>query len=397
MNEVNMVEDKMSKKNGIVKKIWRPMSRSICSAAFAAGFFLTSALLTPADASSRIKDVASFEGVRDNMLVGYGLVVGLNNTGDTLDDGHFTKQSLLAMLERLGVKPTEEGLDSSNVAAVMVTASLPGFTRQGTRIDVTISALGNSSSLLGGTLLVTPLLGADGEVYAVAQGQIAVGGFQAQGENETITKGVPTSGRIANGGIVEREIGFELASLKRVRVSLRNPDFTTARRMAQAINAFLGTTAARPSDPATVELRVPRGYEDNVVGLLTDIEQLRIEPDQLAKIVIDEQSGTIVMGENVRISTVAIAQGSLTIRITETPQVSQPGPFAQAGTTQTVGRSDVQIDEGADKKFSVVQTGVTLQELVNGLNALGIGPRDLITILQAIKAAGALQAEIVVL
>ncbi len=397
MNEVNMVEDKMSKKNGIVKKIWRPMSRSICSAAFAAGFFLTSALLTPADASSRIKDVASFEGVRDNMLVGYGLVVGLNNTGDTLDDGHFTKQSLLAMLERLGVKPTEEGLDSSNVAAVMVTASLPGFTRQGTRIDVTISALGNSSSLLGGTLLVTPLLGADGEVYAVAQGQIAVGGFQAQGENETITKGVPTSGRIANGGIVEREIGFELASLKRVRVSLRNPDFTTARRMAQAINAFLGTTAARPSDPATVELRVPRGYEDNVVGLLTDIEQLRIEPDQLAKIVIDEQSGTIVMGENVRISTVAIAQGSLTIRITETPQVSQPGPFAQAGTTQTVGRSDVQIDEGADKKFSVVQTGVTLQELVNGLNVLGIGPRDLITILQAIKAAGALQAEIVVL
>jgi len=331
------------------------------------------------------------------MLVGYGLVVGLNNTGDTLDDGHFTKQSLLAMLERLGVKPTQEGLDSSNVAAVMVTASLPGFTRQGTRIDVTISALGNSSSLLGGTLLVTPLLGADGEVYAVAQGQIAVGGFQDQGENETITKGVPTSGRIANGGIVEREIGFELASLKRVRVSLRNPDFTTARRMAQAINAFLGTTAARPSDPATVELRVPRGYEDNVVGLLTDIEQLRIEPDQLAKIVIDEQSGTIVMGENVRISTVAIAQGSLTIRITETPQVSQPGPFAQAGTTQTVGRSDVQIDEGADKKFSVVQTGVTLQELVNGLNALGIGPRDLITILQAIKAAGALQAEIVVL
>jgi len=397
MNEVNMVEDKMSKKNGIVNKIWRPIGWSICSAAFAAGFFLTSTLITSADASSRIKDVASFEGVRDNMLVGYGLVVGLNNTGDTLDDGHFTKQSLLAMLERLGVKPTQEGLDSSNVAAVMVTASLPGFTRQGTRIDVTISALGNSSSLLGGTLLVTPLLGADGEVYAVAQGQIAVGGFQDQGENETITKGVPTSGRIANGGIVEREIGFELASLKRVRVSLRNPDFTTARRMAQAINAFLGTTAARPSDPATVELRVPRGYEDNVVGLLTDIEQLRIEPDQLAKIVIDEQSGTIVMGENVRISTVAIAQGSLTIRITETPQVSQPGPFAQAGTTQTVGRSDVQIDEGSDKKFSVVQTGVTLQELVNGLNALGIGPRDLITILQAIKAAGALQAEIVVL
>ena len=212
-----------------------------------------------------------------------------------------------------------------------------------------------------------------------------------------MTKGVPTSGRIANGGIVEREIGFKLATMKRVRVSLRNPDFTTARRMSQAINAFLGTDAARPSDPGTIELAVPEGYEENVVGLLTDIEQLRIEPDQLARIVIDEQSGTIVMGENVRISTVAIAQGSLTIRISEAAQVSQPGPFAEVGTTTTVARTDIQVDEGADQKLTVVQPGVTLQELVNGLNSLGIGPRDLITILQAIKTAGALQAEIVVM
>tara|TARA_B100000315_G_scaffold250360_1_gene283037 strand:+ start:7333 stop:8556 length:1224 start_codon:yes stop_codon:yes gene_type:complete len=309
--------------------------RSIFRAGVLAGLLVAfSASIT--HASSRIKDIASFEGVRDNLLVGYGLVVGLNGTGDGLEDGHFTKQSLLAMLERLGVKPTEAGLDSDNVAAVMVTASLHAFARQGSRIDVTVSALGDSSSLLGGTLLVTPLLGADGEVYAVSQGQVAVGGFTAGGAGETVTKGVPTSARIANGGIVEREIKFDLAALKKVHVSLRNPDFTTARRMAQAINAFLGTDAARPSDPGTLVVRIPSDYEENVVGLLTDIEQLRIEPDQLARVIIDEQSGTIVMGENVQISTVAIAQGSLTIRITETPQVSQPGPFAEVGTTTTL-------------------------------------------------------------
>lgn len=352
---------------------------------------------TSALGASRIKDIADFEGIRENLLVGYGLVVGLNNTGDTLADGHFTKQSLLSMLERLGVKPTEDGLDSRNVAAVMVTAVLPAFARQGGRIDVTVSALGDSQSLLGGTLLVTPLLGADGEVYAVSQGQVAVGGFSAGGAAETVVKGVPTSGRIANGGIVERETGFNLASLRTVKINLRNPDLTTARRMAQAMNAFLGTDAARPSDPSTVQLSVPRNYQGNVVGLLTDIEQLRIEPDQLARLIIDEQSGTIVMGENVQISTVAIAQGSLTIRITETAQVSQPGPFAEAGTTTTVPRTNVEVDESEGNRLAVVEPGVTLQDLVNGLNALGIGPRDLITILQAVKAAGALQAEIVVM
>ena len=361
-----------------------------------AGIFITF-FTTFADASSRIKDIANFEGVRENMLVGYGLVVGLNGTGDSLKDGHFTKQSLLAMLERLGVKPTQGGLDSDNVAAVMVTASLQAFARQGSRIDVTVSSLGDAKSLLGGTLLVTPLLGADGEVYAVSQGQVAVGGFTAGGAGTTVTKGVPTSARIANGGIVEREIKFNLASLKKVHISLRNPDFTTARRMAQAINAFLGTNAARPSDPGTLVVSVPSDYRDNVVHLITDIEQLRIEPDQLARIIIDEQSGTIVMGDNVQISTVAIAQGNLTIRVTETAQVSQPGPFAEVGETTTVPRTDVNVDEGKDKKLMVVRSGITLQDLVNGLNLLGIGPRDLITILQAVKAAGALQAEISVM
>lgn len=346
---------------------------------------------------SRIKDITEFEGVRDNMLVGYGLVVGLNGTGDSLKDGHFTKQSLKAMLNRLGVKPTDAGLDSKNVAAVMVTAKLPPFSRKGSRIDVTVSSLGDSSSLLGGTLLVTPVLGADGEVYAVAQGQLAVGGFTAAGNAETITKGVPTSARIANGGIVEREVKFELENLKKVKMTLRNPDFTTARRIAQAVNAFLGTSAAAAIDTTTVQIRVPKDYEGNVVNLLTDVEQLRIKPDQLARVIIDEQSGIIVMGENVRISTVAIAQGNLTIRITEAQQVSQPGPFAEVGTTATTNRTDVGVDQEADNRLAVFNEGVTLQEMVNGLNALGIGPRDMITILQAIKASGAMQASIEVM
>ena len=366
-------------------------------AALAAGFGMLGIVSSAAEASSRIKDIVTIEGIRDNMLVGYGLVVGLNNTGDSLTDGHFTKQSLLAMLDRLGVKPTESGLDSENVAAVMVTAVLPPFSRQGSRIDVTVSALGDAESLLGGTLLVTPLLGADGEVYAVAQGQLAVGGFTAVGTAETITKGVPTSARIANGAIVEREVGFEIGNMATVKINLRNPDFTTARRISQAINAFLGTDAARPSDPATVQLRVPSDYDNQVVNLLTDIEQLRIEPDQLARVIIDEQSGTIVMGENVRISTVAIAQGSLTIRITESEQVSQPGPFAEVGETTTVDRTEIDVEEGADNQLTVLPAGVTLEQLITGLNSLGIGPRDLITILQTIKAAGALQAEIEVL
>lgn len=373
--------------------------RTIVGKTMAMGLALLMGLsiASEAQSASRIKDIVTFEGIRDNMLVGYGLVVGLNGTGDSLADGHFTKQSLKSMLNRLGVKPTDNGLDSANVAAVMVTATLPPFARRGSTVDVTVSALGDASSLLGGTLLVTPLLGADGEVYTVAQGNLAVGGFTAGGAAETVTKGVPTSARIANGAIVEREIDFELAGMESVKLNLRNPDFTTARRIAQAVNAFLGTGAARSTDPSTVAISIPRAYDGNVVNLLTDIEQLRITPDQMAKVIIDEQSGTIVMGDAVRISKVAIAQGSLTIRITEAEQVSQPGPFAEAGTTETVDRTNIGVDEGGDSRLTVMDGGVTLQELVNGLNSLGIGPRDMITILQAVKAAGALQAEIEVM
>lgn len=385
------------KSNGSTPKTRQMLMQSISAALACLAILMALAWASPANAASRIKDVVDFEGVRDNMLVGYGLVVGLNGTGDSLTNGHFTKQSLQSMLNRLGVKPTDSGLDSDNVAAVMVTTALPAFSSKGSRVDVTVSALGDASSLLGGTLLVTPLLGADGEVYAVAQGQVAVGGFTSGGDAETVTKGVPTSARIANGAIVERELKFDMDAMSSVKLALRNPDFTTARRIANALNAFLGTTAASATNPSAVELKVPSAYRGQTVNLLTDIEQLRIEPDQIARIIIDEQSGVIVMGEDVRLSTVAIAQGNLTIRITETEQVSQPGPFSTTGTTTTVARTDIQVDQGQDNKLTVVQDGVSLQDFVNSLNALGIGPRDMITILQAVKAAGALQAEIEVM
>ncbi len=348
-------------------------------------------------AQSRIKDIANFEGMRDNLLVGYGLVVGLNGTGDDLSSAPFTRESLIGMLQRLGISARDDELDTDNVAAVMVTANLPAFARQGTRIDISVSALGNANSLLGGTLLVSPLLAADGEVYAVAQGSIAVAGFSAEGDGESVTKGVPTSGRIPNGAIVEREIAFDMAELKTVKISLRNPDLTTARRLAEKVNTFLGIPAARSTDPGTVLLEVPKRYKGDTVALLTDIEQLRVKVDQMARVVINERSGVIVMGENVRISTVAIAQGNLTIRITETAQVSQPSPFSTTGTTETVPRTSIEIEEDAQRRLAVLAEGVSLQEMVNGLNALGIGPRDMITILQAVKAAGALQAEIEVM
>ena len=347
----------------------------------------------PAASFSRIKDLADVEGIRDNMLIGYGLVVGLNNTGDSLKNSPFTQQALQTMLERLGVNTRGSAINTKNVAAVMVTANLGPFAAQGTHLDVTVSAMGDAKNLQGGALLATPLLGADGQVYALAQGPLAVGGFSAQGQAASVTRGVPTSGRISNGAIVEREIGFTLANTQSLRLSLRNPDLTTAQRVAQAINRYLGEPAAAATNPSTIQLNRPATYP-NVVALLTDIEQLKVDPDLPAKVVIDEQSGVIVMGSDVRISTVAIAQGNLTIRVTETPQVSQPQPFSTGGQTQVVPRTDIQVDEDMGKKIVVLHPGVSLEELVNGLNALGIGPRDMISILQAIKAAGALQAEI---
>jgi flagellar P-ring protein precursor FlgI len=346
-------------------------------------------------ATSRIKDLANIEGVRQNQLIGYGLVVGLNGTGDTLNNIPFTRQSLQAMLERLGVNIRGQQLRTGNVAAVMVTANLPPFGTQGTRIDVTVSALGDSKSLQGGTLLVTPLLGADGNVYAVAQGSLAIAGFQAEGDAAKIVRGVPTVGRIANGAIIEREIDFQLNRLDKVRLALRNADFTTAKRIAAAINDYMGSATAEPLDQSTVQITLPGKSDTNMVALLTEIEQLQIEPDLAAKIVIDERSGVIVMGRDVRVSTVAVAQGNLTVTISESPQVSQPAPFSR-GETRVVPRTRIGVQEDG-RKFAVVREGVSLQQLVDGLNALGIGPRDLIAILQAIKAAGAIQADIEVM
>ncbi len=346
-------------------------------------------------AASRIKDLADVEGVRENQLIGYGLVVGLNNTGNSLNNSPFTKQSLQAMLERLGVNIRGAQLRTGNVAAVMVTANLRAFATQGTRLDVVVSALGDAKSLQGGTLLVTPLLGADGNVYAVAQGTVAVAGFQAEGDAAKIIRGVPTVGRISNGALVEREIEFALNRMTTVRLSLRNPDLTTAKRIAGAINDFLGAPVAELIDRATVAITVPPKYQGNLVSLLTEIEPIVIEPDHPAKVVIDERSGIIVMGRDVRVSTVAVAQGNLTVTITEQPQVSQPNPFTR-GQTRVVPRTNIQVQEDG-RKFGLVNEGISLKELVDGLNALGVGPRDLISILQAIKASGAIQAEIEVM
>ncbi len=360
-----------------------------------AAILVAPGMIAPAAAVSRIKDIADFEGVRENQLVGYGIVVGLNGTGDDLESAVFTRESLIGMLERLGVNARDEDLETDNVAAVMVTASLPPFARQGTEIDVTISALGDATSLQGGTLLVTPMVGADGEVYAVAQGQVTISGFSAVGAAESVTRGVPTSGRIARGAIVEREVPFDMASLETVNIALRNPDFTTARRIANAVNTQIGHEVAHAQDSGTVVLNVFAGG-GNPAALLTEIESLPIEPDLPARVVIDENTGVIVMGDKVRISKVAVAQGNLTIRITETPQVSQPNPFSDTGVTVVVPRTNVEIEEDADRKLAVLDPGVTLEELVTGLNSLGVSPRDMIAILQTIKTAGALQADLMV-
>ena len=345
-----------------------------------------------ATAQVRIKDIADVEGIRENQLVGYGLVVGLNGTGDRLENAVFTRQSLIGKLERLGVNTRDQAaqLQTKNVAAVMVTANLPAFARGGSRIDVAVSALGDAKDLTGGTLLVTPLLGADGEVYAVAQGALATSAIAARGAAASVTRNIPTAARISNGATVEREIPNVLGARPELRLGLRNPDLTTARRIQAVINTALGGGVASARDPRTVALNLSGR---NVVDALGVIEDLRVEPDSPAVVVIDEASGTIVMGANVRISTVAIAQGNLTIRVTETPEVSQPAPLSN-GRTTTVPRTSVQVDDSADKRLGIIRGSVTLRDLVASLNSLGVGPRDMISILQSIKAAGALQADL---
>ncbi len=344
-----------------------------------------------AHADVRIKDIASFEGVRENQLVGYGLVVGLDGTGDRLRNSPFTQRSLEGMLERLGVgNLSTETMRTANTAAVIVTANLPPFARRGSTIDVVVSSLGDADSLRGGTLIVTPLAGADGAVYAVAQGPIAVAGYAAQGLNASIVEGVPTVARIENGATVENEVGLSFNSLHSVRIALRTPDFTTAARVQDVINRAIGPNTAVALDPGTIEVR-PHGKSD-IFGLMAEIEGLRIQPDGIAKVVIDARSGTIVIGADVRIARVAVSQGGLTVIVREDIEVSQPAPFS-IGETVVVPQTNVQVQE-RETQFTVLEGDVSLQRLVDGLNAIGLGATQTISILQAIKAAGALYADL---
>ncbi|MAI89013.1 MAG: flagellar biosynthesis protein FlgA [Hyphomonadaceae bacterium TMED5] len=370
------------------------MRQFIRHSALALTLAFSAAFSMPASAGSRLKDIVDIEGVRENQLIGYGLVVGLNGTGDSLRNSPFTRQSLEAMLERLGVNTRDQNLNTRNVAAVMVTANLPAFATNGSRIDVSVSSLGDAGSLSGGILLVTPLVGADGQVYAVGQGPVAAGGFAASGDSGTsVIRNVPTIGRIPNGALIEREVEFALAHQSSLRLALRNPDFTTSQRIAVAINAYMGMDLAVAEDSGTV--RITRPPNRDMTSLITEIENLVVEPDQPARIVIDEASGVIVMGETVRVSTVAIAQGNLTIQISEQPAISQPAPFSD-GETTVVPQSGVQVLEDGTG-LAVLDGGVPLRDLVDGLNALGVTPRDMISILQALKASGALQADIEVM
>jgi flagellar P-ring protein precursor FlgI len=340
----------------------------------------------------RIKDLVEFDGVRANDLVGYGLVVGLNGTGDGLRNAPFTEEIMSNLLERLGVNVTGEQYQPKNVAAVFVTATLPPFARAGGQIDVTVSAIGDAKSLLGGTLIMTPLNGADGQIYAVAQGAIIAGGISAEGEASKTVKGVPTAGMIPSGGRVEREVDFDFTQLDSMRLGLREPDFTTAARIESAINQQMGNGFAEMLDAGTVLLNT-KGRSP--AHLVSKIENIEVRPETKARVVVDQRSGTIVMGEDVRISRVAVAQGNLTLRIDETPMVVQPNPFSE-GETIVVPRSAVDIQNAPGTGLAEVSGGTNLSEVVAGLNALGVAPHDMIDILKSINAAGALHAEFVV-
>ncbi len=343
----------------------------------------------------RIKDLVEFDGVRGNDLVGYGLVVGLNGTGDGIRNAPFTEEIMSNILERLGVNVTGEQFRPKNVAAVFVTATLPPFARAGGRIDVTISAIGDAKSLLGGTLIMTPLNAADGQIYAVAQGTIIAGGAAAEGDAGGVVQGVPTAGVIPAGAYVEREVDFDFATLGSLRLGLRVPDFTTAGRIEQAINRDFGRRVALMLDSGTVQLDITATKMRSPAHALGRIENISVQPERKARVVVDQRSGTIVMGDEVRISRVAVSQGNLTLRIQEAPIAVQPNPFSE-GQTVVVPRTDAQIDEEPGIGLAEIPEGTSLSEVVAGLNALGVAPRDMIDILKSIKAAGALHAEFIV-
>ncbi len=347
-------------------------------------------------AEARIKDLVEFDGVRGNDLVGYGLVVGLNGTGDGLRNSPFTEEALVNLLERLGINVSGEQFRPKNVAAVLVTGMLPPFARAGGQIDVTVSAIGDSKSLRGGTLIMTPLNAADGNIYAVAQGSIIAGGVSVSGDGAEITKGVPTSGVIPSGARVEREVEFALSDVRNMRMALRNPDFTTAARIEKAINERFGKNVASMMDSGTIGLDIRASGAPSAAHLISVLENIEVAPAQKARVVVDQRSGTIVLGSDVRISRVAISQGNLTLRVKEEPIVVQPNPFSQNGETIVVPRTTVGIEEEKGIGLALVDDAVSLPEVIEGLNALGVSPQDMIDILKAIKAAGALHAEFIV-
>ena len=357
---------------------------------------LCALLALPAGAAPiRIKDLVEFDGVRGNDLVGYGLVVGLNGTGDGLRNAPFTEEIMSNILERLGVNVAGEDFRPKNVAAVLVTGTLPPFARAGAQIDVTVSAIGDAKSLLGGTLVMTPLNAADGQIYAVAQGTIIAGGASAEGQGASVVQGVPTAGTIPSGARVEREVEFDFAGLGQMRLALRTPDFTTAGRIETAVNAEFGRGVAEMVDPGTVVLNIAAARSGSPAHVLGRVENLLVEPEQRARVVVDQRSGTIVMGADVRISRCAVSQGNLTLRVEEAPVAVQPNPFA-AGETVVVPRSSASVTEEPGLRMAEIPEGSTLSDVVAGLNALGVSPRDMIDILKSINAAGALHAEFLV-
>ncbi|MGO4707363.1 flagellar basal body P-ring protein FlgI [Microvirga sp. 2MCAF38] len=347
------------------------------------------------EAATRIKDIATVQGIRDNQLIGYGLVMGLQGTGDTLRNAQFTEHSLQSMLDRMGVNVRDLTLRTRNVAAVIVTADLPAFVGAGSRIDVTVTSMGDATSLKGGSLMLTALLGADGQVYAAAQGPIAVSGFSATGQAETLTQGVATAGRIPNGALIEREVAGGFREMPSLVLELKNPDFKTATLMTDAINAYsmrrYGKRVATPRNYRSIVLQKPSDIGST--RFIAEIGDLLVQPDTPARVVVDQRTGTVVIGRNVQISTVAMTHGNLTVRVTEAPQVSQPEPFSQ-GRTVVVPRTQIQANE-QDGHLAIIG-GSDLQTLVKGLNQIGLKPTDIIAILQAVKTAGALQAELVV-
>ncbi|MDR1124683.1 MAG: flagellar basal body P-ring protein FlgI [Deltaproteobacteria bacterium] len=343
--------------------------------------------------AARIKDIASFGGVRDNQLIGYGLVVGLQGTGDKKDSA-FTMRTMVSMLEKMGVSVDQKQMKPKNVAAVMVTARMPISSKPGSRMDVTVSSLGDATSLLGGVLLQTPLKGVDGKIYALAQGSMTIGGFSISGDTANAMKNISTVGQIPNGATVERGIPFEFNSMERLVLSMNAPDFSTTQQVASRLNNSLGGNFARAIDISTVELTVPPDFRGNLVPLMASIENIEVTPDMAAKVVVDEKTGTIVLGRNVRISRVAVAHGNLEVLVQENFQVSQPGAFSGG---QTVVTPNTQAGGSEENRRLNIIEGATLQELVDGLNAVGATPRDVISILRTIKASGALHATLEVI